>query len=207
MKAAWVRPGGGRIPDGTKLARYGITTLYWDATDPVLQTKNADGMGFLDEMRKYVRVGITRDPNWGSLPSGWQLAQAMSHDLDLLESANKQCYVIADIEALWQRGSGFVLEWLKKWRELRPTRVTAWTTEPTQGGVISDELVAAINADPNLVVVPQIYYAGMVDAVESRVVLDLAARRIRPDRIYPYYDAEDMPAAWDGIVFDFARLP
>jgi hypothetical protein len=47
----------------------------------------------------------------------------------------------------------------------------------------------------------------MVDAVESRVVLDLAARRIRPDRIYPYYDAEDMPAAWDGIVFDFARLP
>jgi len=206
VKAAWVRPGGPRIPDGGKLAKYGITTLYWDATDPVLMTTNKAKEPFLVEMRKYVRVGITRDPVWtGS--TGKQLAGLLATDLHRLESDNLQCYVIADIEALWQRGSAYVLEWLKAWRTLKPTRVTAWTTEPTQGGVISDELVTAINNDPNLIVVPQIYYAGMVDAVESRVVLDLAARKIRPDRIYPYYDAGDMPAAWDGIIFDFAALP
>jgi hypothetical protein len=206
MKAAWVRPGGGRIPDGTKLARYGITTLYWDATDPVLLTKNQDGVLFLDEMRKYVKVGITRDPNWGSL-SASQLAAAMNGDIVSLASENKQLYVIADIEAMWRRGSAYVLEWLSAWRSLRPTRVTAWTTEPNQGGTISDTLRDRINSDPNLIVMPQLYYAGMVDAVESRVALDLAARGIRTDRIYPYYDAEDMPAAWDGIVFDFAKLP
>jgi hypothetical protein len=205
MRAAWVRPGGPKYPDPEKAKKYGITRHYWDATDPQVDSK------FLDAMRTRTEVGITRDPNWGNL-TAVQLAQVLRDDLARLASPSfgaglKQCAVIVDIEAMWQIGSGYVLEWLTEWRRLRPSRPTCWTTEPFQGGTISDELVTRINLDPNLVVVPQIYYAGMVDAVESRVVLDLAARRIRPDRIYPYYDAADLPAAWDGIIFDFALLP
>lgn len=200
VKAAWVRPGGGAVPDGDKARRYGITTLYWDATDPQISA------AFFDKVRGWgFKPGITRDPVWDGA-SGKQLAQKLDEDLRRLGSDNKTCYCMVDIEAMWQRGSGYVLEFLAEWRKLRPTRITSWTTEPFQGGTISDELVTRINNDPNLTVIPQLYYAGMVDAVESRVVLDLAARRIRPDRIFPYYDAADMPAAWDGIVFDFAVL-
>ncbi len=75
-RAAWVRPGGGRIPDGNKIKTYRLETLYWDATDPVLETKNAQNILFLDEMRKYCKVGITRDPNWGNL-SAVDLARTM----------------------------------------------------------------------------------------------------------------------------------
>lgn len=183
------------------MQRYGIDTLYYDATDDQVDS------AFLDELRGLkIKVGVTRDPVWGNLDAV-TLARTMDADLARLGSANKQCYMIADIEAMWQRGSAYVLAWLKEWRSLRPSRITAWTTEPFQGGTISDELVGKINTDPNLIVVPQLYFAGMVDAVESRVVLDLAQRRIRPDRIYPYYDAEDMPGAFDGLVFDFNKLP
>jgi hypothetical protein len=201
VRAAWVRPGGGKIPDGAKMQRHGIDTLIYDATDPQVDAS------FLAELRGlHIRVGFTRDPGWTNA-TGASLADLMDADLKRFKSDNLQCFCVADIEAMWQRGSAFVLEWLTEWRRLRPTRATAWTTEPGQGGTISDELRDRINLDQNLLVVPQLYYSGMVDAVESRVVLDLAARRIRPDRIYPYYDAEDMPAAWDGIVFDFAKLP
>ena len=202
MKAAWIRPGGGAIPDGDKARRYGITTLYWDATDPQISDK------FFEKVRTWgFKPGITRDPVWDAGMTGTQLATRLSADITRLGSDNKTCYCMVDIEAMWQRGSSYVLDFLTEWRKLRPNRITAWTTEPFQGGTISDDLVARINADPNLIVVPQLYYSGMVDAVESRVALDLAVRRIRPDRIYPYYDAEDMPGAWDGIVFDFAKLP
>lgn len=200
MKAAWVRPGHPRIPDGGKIQRWGVDTLIYDATDPQVDA------AFFKELRGlHIKVGMTRDPNWGN-KSAIDLARQMDADLVDKGSQNLQCTMIADIEALWQRGSGYVLAWLTEWRSLRPTRATMWTTEPFQGGVISDALVAKINTDPNLIVVPQLYYAGMVDAVESRVALDLAGRKIRPDRIYPYYDAEDMPGAWDGIVFDFDKL-
>jgi hypothetical protein len=201
VKAAWIRPGGGAIPDGAKAHAWGITTLFYDATDPQI---SAD---FFEKVRSWgFKPGITRDPTWNSA-SAVDLAREMDADLVRLGSENKTCYAMADIEALWNRGSAYVLAWLTEWRRLRPTRQTFWTTEPMQGGVISDTLVARINSDPNIIVVPQLYYKGMVDAVESRVALDLAGRKIRPDRIYPYYDAEDMPAAWDGIVFDFAKLP
>ena len=201
MKAAWVRPGHPRIPDGGKMSRWGIDTLFYDATDPQVDA------AFFKELRDlHIKVGLTRDPGWTNA-TAVDLARQMDADLVRVGAANLQCYMIADIEALWRRGAQYVIDWLTEWRTLRPTRMTLWTTEPNQGGVISDALVAKINTDPNLIVVPQLYYAGMVDAVESRVVLDLAGRKIRPDRIYPYYDAEDMPGAWDGIIFDFNALP
>lgn len=201
MKAAWIRPGGGAIPDGNKAKAWGINTLFWDATDPQIDAT------FFDKVRSWgFTPGITRDPIWtGS--TGTDLARLLDADLVRLGSGNKTCIAMVDIEALWARTAQYVINWLVEWRTLRPTRKTYWTTEPGQGGVISDVLVAKINLDPNLVVIPQLYYSGMVDAVESRTVLDLAGRKIRPDRIYPYYDAENMPAAWDGIIFDFDKLP
>jgi hypothetical protein len=201
VKAAWVRPGGPAIPDGNKARAWGINTLYYDPRDPQISPK------FFDNLRLWgYKPGLMRDPSWNGL-SAVDLARQMDADITNLGSDNKTCYAMADIEAMWNRGSQYILAWLTEWRRLRPTRMTLWTTEPNQGGTISDELVARINADPNLVVVPQLYLSRMEDTVESRTVLDLAKRKINPDRIYPYYDAEDMPAAWDGVIFDFAKLP
>jgi hypothetical protein len=209
VKAAWVRPGGPKYPDPEKAKKYGITRHYWDATDPAVDSK------FLDAMRTRTEVGITRDPSWGNL-TGKQLAQTLSDDLVRLASPSfgaglKQCAVIVDIEAMWQRGSGYVLEWLTAWRNLRPTRPTCWTTEPFQGGTVSDELAARINADPNLIVVPQLYFGAMVPAVESQVAMEMVSTSGRRDidrsRVKCYYDAAHLPLAWDGIVFDFNALP
>lgn len=200
MKAAWVRPGHPRIPDGGKMARWGIDTLFYDATDPQI---DADFFKLLRSL--HIKVGLTRDPVWNNA-TAVDLARDMDADLIRVGAANLQCYSIADIEALWRRGAQYIIDWLTEWRHLRPTRTTFLTLEPMQGGLLSDTLVAKINADPNLIVVPQLYYDKMVPAVESRVVLDLSKRKIRDDRIFPYYDAEKMPGAWDGVVFDFDKL-
>lgn len=204
MRAAWIRPGGAAVPDGAKAKRYGIDTLYWDATDPVISAE------FFDKVRSWgFKPGITRDPGWTGA-SGTQLATLLADDLHRLGSDNKTCYVIADIEAMWQRGSGFVLEWLSAWRAMKPTRITSWTTEPFQGGTVSDELAARINADVNLTVIPQLYFSGMEPANEAQVALEMAQTNGRRDilrsKIKCYYDPANLPAAWDGIVFDFAVL-
>ncbi len=208
-KAAWVRPGGPRIPSGAVIAKYRLETLYWDATDPVLTP------AFLDEMRKYCKVGITRDPGapgspWGNL-NAVDLARQMDADLVRLGSDNKQCYVIVDIEAMWKRTAKFVIDWLVEWRKLRPTRVTAWTTETLQGGTVNDELAARINSDVNLVVIPQLYDQNMVLYPEGAVAMEMAQAQGRRDisrfKIKCYYDAAKLPFDWDGIAFDFAKLP
>jgi hypothetical protein len=205
VKAAWVRPGGGAVPDGDKAKRYGIDTLYWDATDPQISVE------FFDKVRSWgFKPGITRDPGWTG-GDGVKLATVLNDDLKRLGSDNKTCYVIADIEAMWQRGSGFVLNWLTEWRRLRPTRITAWTTEPFQGGTVSDELAARINSDPNLTVIPQLYFSQMEPANEAACALEMCQTSGRRDidraRIKSYYDPRFLPPAWDGIVFDFAKLP
>lgn len=207
MRAAWVRQGHPGIPDGTKMHKYGIDTLYYDATDPVVDS------AYLDEIRAlHIKVGITRDPVWGGL-NAVTLARTMDADLVRLGSGSgKQCYVIADIEGLWARPATYVLDWLTEWRKLRPTRFTTWTTEPVQGGAVSDALAARINADLNLKVAPQTYYDGMVPEVTEQVAMEMSVadgqrRAIHRDKIKIYYDAQHMPAAWDGIAFDFDKLP
>ncbi len=194
------------------MTRHGIDTLYYDATDPVIHSKNSSDVLFFDELRSlHIKVGITRDPVWGNLDAV-TLARTMDADLAGVASQNKQCYMIADIEGLWARPATYVLDWLTEWRRLRPTRFTIWTTEPVQGGAVSDALAARINADLNLYVVPQDYYVGMVPEVSSQVAMEMCVasgqrRPILRSKIKNYYDAAKLPAAWDGVAFDFAKLP
>lgn len=202
MKGAWVRPGGPKYPDPLKAKKYGVTRHYWDATDPQIDSV------FLDQMRTRTEVGFTRDPRWGDL-SAVDLARTMDADLVRLGSANKQCAVIADIES---HDAVYVVAWLKEWRKLRPARVTGWTMEPNQfdtgpGGWVTPALVTTVNADPNLMVFPQLYLGDMTPAVESLVATEVVAAGVRRDRVRCYYGPKAMPAAWDGIVFGLAELP
>ncbi len=205
MRAAWIRPNGAHIPDGAKARRYAIEYLVWDATDPQIDA------AFFDEVRGWgFKPGITRDPGWTN-SDGPALATLLDKDLKRLGSSDKPCLVVADIEKLWQRGPQFVLDFLTAWRKLRPTRTTVWTTEPLQGGMVSDELAAAINADKNLLVAPQLYDDVMTPYPEGAVLLEMGQnpdrRNVARQRIVSYYAAAHLPFAWSGLVFDFAVLP
>jgi hypothetical protein len=205
MKAAWVRPGS-PIPDGQNLVKHGITDLVWDATDPFV---TADSMEEVWTEWRF-RPWLTRSADWDDVPAA-TLAQQMDDDIERVQRDNRPLGMIADIEALWRRTSVYVVSWLRAWRVLRPTRRTAWTTEPFQGGAISDGLAALVNSDVNLLVVPQLYFGNMAPAVESQVAMELiqtdGRRPIRRDRLRCYYDAARLPAAWDGFAYDEAKLP
>jgi hypothetical protein len=211
MHAAWIRPGGPRIPDGTKAKRLGIDTFVWDATDPVIaetRMENGQTVYFFDDVRTWgFKPGITRDPTWTDATPA-QLATLLDSDLKRLGTSDKTCLVVADIEAMWKRGASYVVDFLAAWRKLRPTRTTVWTTEPLQGGTVSDALAAAINADKNLLVAPQLYTDTMALMPEGAVLLEmgqnLERRNIARQRIVAYYDAAHLPAAWSGLAFDFA---
>lgn len=194
MKHALVLPGGPKVPDLAKAARLGITRFYWSAEDNQIDTSLFDAM-----RAKGYEVGLMRDPHWDNR-SPQSLAEKLHDDIIRLGSHAKQCAVMADIE---YHDPSYVRDFITFWRGLRPTRPTSWTLEPNQGGWFPKYLVDKVNADPNLVVIPQNYYFNMSPAVEWKTALDIAARGVRTDRISIFYGANALPAAWDGVVFDF----
>lgn len=206
MKAALVLRGGPRFPQWDKLKRYGVTRIYWEAGDPQLDAK------LLDDVRsrpcdanpavKY-EVGLMRDPSWGGNDPR-DLAETINDDLVRLGSSAKQCAVMADIE---YHDPGYIVQFLGEYRALRPTRPLSWTLEPNQSGWFSQELVWKINADPNLVVSPQLYYGNMAPAVESLVALNAAQAGIAETRIRCFYGLNNCLAAYDGFLYDPINLP
>jgi hypothetical protein len=205
MKVAWVRPGAPSL-NGPKAERYKLDGLCYDATDRTRATAE----WFAALRGWHYRPWLTRSADWGD-PTGRELAILMDADVTRVGADNLPLGMVADIEAMWQRGSAYVLEWLNEWRKLRPTRRTIWTTEPLQGGTVSDTLAARINADVNLLVVPQLYDKNMTPYNEGRCVAEMIQTRGRRDidrhRVTCYYAAHALNADWDGLVFDFDKLP
>lgn len=187
------------------MQRYGVTDLCYDATDPHV---DADFCAFLRGLG--IRPWLTYSADWGDVDA-LTLAREMDAAIVRVKSSALSLGMVADIEALWRRGSAYVLAWLNEWRQLRPTRRTVWTTEPLQGGAVSDALAARINSDINLVVVPQLYTFDMTPYPENIVALDIVQTHGRRDieraRVRSYYDSRNMPPAWDGFIWDFNGLP
>jgi hypothetical protein len=198
MKAALVLRGGPKVPDLAKLTRYGATRLYWEAAD------NQVDASLLDAVRaKGFEVGVMRDPSWdGANPI--QLAETLNADVIRLGSNAKQCAVMADIEL---HSPGYVLSFITEWRKLRPTRPLAWTLEPYQAGWFSRDLVDKINADPNLIVLPQLYFGDMTPQVESLVAMDVQSAGVSRDRVRCFYGLKNAVKAWDGCLYDLINLP
>src|SRR6266566_2789928 len=136
MHAAFVNPGGPLIPDIAKARRYGVTRLYWQANDKQLSPDL-----FTSIRNQGIEVGILRGPEWTNA-SADDLARELDADLVRLWSGDKQCAVLADIEA---HDAAYVIEFLREWRALRPRRETGWTLEPNQGGWFTAELVQELS--------------------------------------------------------------
>jgi hypothetical protein len=203
VKQALVLRGGPASIDGPKAKRWGITRIYWEADDPnatpaLLKSVRDAGLG----------VGLMRVARGETAET---LAGLLSQDLtDKGFNSNTgpdSCAAMFDNEA---HGNAYAREAIKSFRALRPTRTLLWTLESGQGGWFEPDLVDLINADPNLVVVPQIYFGTprMYPVSERFAVENLALRGVRRDRIASFYDAEKpIPYGWFGIIYDFNQLP
>lgn len=197
MKAALVLRGGAKVPSLVRATNLGITRLYWEAEDPQL-----DGPLLAAVRAKGFQVGIMRDPHWHD-DSPAVLASKLSSDLVRLGTTNKQCAVIADIEVHSPR---YVLDFIHAWRVVRPTRETSWTLEGFQGGWFSPELVNAINADVNIMVIPQAYTGNMTPQDLDQVRADTLVRGINCARYRAFYPRLPGNGYWDGIAYDLAQI-
>jgi hypothetical protein len=203
MKQALILPGGPASVDGDKAKRWGITRLYWGADDPnatpaLLKSVRAAGIG----------VGVMRVMRGETAED---LAEQMSQDLSdkgfNWSTGPDSCAAIFDNE---NHGSAYARDSIKSFRVLRPLRTLLWTLESGQGGWFEPDLVDLINADPNLVVVPQLYFGTprMYPVSERFAVENLALRGIRRDRLACFYDGEKpIPYGWFGIIYGFNQLP
>ncbi len=196
MRAVWVDAG--NDADVAKLRHYGIDSPYFDCRDPRVSRDYLDGVkaqGF--------SPGIYAAWNWRPDLDGAGFAEWLSRRLAPLQRSASFPMVCADIET---HDVGYVLAFLKRWRELRPKRVTDWTLEGFQGGLFSPHDTLAIAAS-GVGVVPQAYAGDMTPSDPVAVVLDLCSHSFAPGTISVFYDAAHLPVAWSGYAFTQGRLP
>src|SRR3990172_11857843 len=141
MRACWIDSG--NDPDWVKVKAYGMTHLYFDLFDPRVRTSYLHNV----TTRGY-GVGVYVVTNWPQVAGqdGKTFAETVSKQLSVVVPA-----VLGDVASfpkvqldIEQHDPVFILEALKRWRELRPKRDTSWTFEGEQGGWMSPEFVAEV---------------------------------------------------------------
>ncbi len=198
MRAIWVDEG--NDPAYDKLRAHGIDAIYLAMRDPRVTLAYLEGVraqGF--------RVGVYFAQDWYTYQSGALLADRISHDLTTIAPAGGPDFpcVCADIET---HDVGFILAFLKRWREHRQKRVTDWALEGFQGGLFSPTDVIHIAA-ANVGVIASTYTGSMQPLAADRVALDLVTHSFPPAMLYGFYDAAVLPLEWSGYAFTQGRLP
>jgi hypothetical protein len=201
LRNAYVFAGGGEGIDTDKAKAWTITRLWYEWNDPV-----ASGPSLHDAIKRGVQVGLKMNGGAGS-------PQAMSAALAgkgfTSSSSPYGCAAMFDDEPV---ESSSTLQQLTEWRKLRPTRFTVLTVAPFQGGRISRELAAFVNADPNLLVVVQCYvddHEGdqLYPAWAPAAIADLVAAGI-DERVLRCFIAHDarIPYGWEGVIWGFDQI-
>jgi hypothetical protein len=204
IREAYVFEGGGQGIDTAKAGRWKVQRLWYESSDPVASRSSlaaAIGRGTL--------VGLKMNG------AGAAVAEAMDHELaDHGFSASTSpliCGAMFDAEL---HNADAIVELLRRWRSLRRTRYTVWTLESFQAGWITPELVQLVNADQNLIVVPQAYVdvAGdqlyPADGAEARDELEsIGIRRERLSSFLAVKAGVQVPYGWAGILYGFQSLP
>lgn len=181
----------------TQVQRYRLDRLYIDgrqATPEIVDAVHAHG----------AEVGVFWSYAWFPSVALVDVARMMDGVLTMLKVRTKQCAVQFDFEN--HDAPGF-LTWLTEWRALRPTRATEWTLEPLQHGWFTRELVAAIEGDAHLTVIPQTFRGDMAQVAQDAVWRDLADYLPASSVKLCYDFAHGAPEAMDGFGFTLERLP
>src|SRR5438132_2340282 len=196
MKSTYCNDLNGSWPPWDKLRNLGITRIYVKPTEPDLK-------GVLDGIASQkFQVGI-----WRSNPqmSAVDLARAADADISRVGYNSKQLAYDFDIE--YPNRGTYITDWLYEWRGLRPTRSTAWTMEPNQGGWMAS-MSSFLMSDINLVLKPQTYFGGMQEVAPDEVLTDLEDHGFDRHRVELVRDGAHLPYSWkNGTVFTTQRIP
>jgi hypothetical protein len=209
VKACLVCGGGPKWPDGQKLARAGVTRLYYEANNPEIDA------AFMQQLRDWgYEAGVMRDPVWNNYTdSPEQFIAKVNDDIDRLAPKNPdgsrpQLAVMLDIE---KHDADYVYRALKEFDRTNTGRNYVWTMEYHQAGWFSPELVDHINADAQCRVVPQLYYGDMSNCVDSHAsARDMYAVRVNDNRLAFFYSLRvPIPHDWDGVLYleSWEQLP
>jgi hypothetical protein len=206
FRAIWIDAG--NDADYAKLARYGIDRPYFDIRDPRVTQQY-----LLEVHARGFKPGVYAAWNWPEAgKTGPSFASWLSAALEAVAPSSASTFptVCVDIEL---HSPAYVLAFLKRWRELRPARVTDWTLEGFQGGLFSPLDTLAI-ARANVRIIAQLYTGSMAPLAADRVALDLVLHSFPPARIFGFYDAATLtpepgaePSRWEGYAFTQGRLP
>jgi hypothetical protein len=217
MRAIWIDAGA--QPDTTRLAAQNIKRAYFPShiyaggqwvRNPVLTADYLYGpapqrnAGWHEAVGS---VGIYFGSSWPVFWSAVDLARELDAVLTMIGANNRQCAVHVNREQHDFDLVGFMDEW----RALRPSRETAYVIEGMQGGRLSAQQIAVINADPNLVVLAEAFYdaqgQSMLPFDRDRVRCDLIDYGVARSRASVMYDAARLNDRWDGCAFTQGRLP
>jgi hypothetical protein len=199
MKAVWVDTG--NDPQWEKLARHGITRLYFPMSDPTGDVQRR----LADTKARGLVGGLYSAWNWYDGFNGPEYAKA-THDR-VKQIAPKATSTWPKIQLDDEtHDPDRIIQMLSTWRTLRPTTDTSWTLESMQGGWFAPALVAAI-VKLKIRVVPQCYIGNMWPVCTLTAARDLTKRGVPDPLITPFYDAAALPVGWDGFAFTQGRLP
>ena len=204
MRACWIDSG--NDPDWVKVKAHEMTHLYFDLFDSRVRTSYLHNV----TTRGY-GVGVYVVTNWPQVAGqdGKTFAETVSKQLGVVVPA-----VLGDVASfpkvqldIEQHDPVFILEALKRWRELRPKRDTSWTFEGSQSGWMSPEFVAEV-ISRRVRLVPQLYNGAMTEVWDSLTeARELVAAGFPDGLISPFYDAAHLPVGWSGFAFTMGRLP
>lgn len=214
MKASLVIRGGPYVPDLEKAKAYGVNELVFEADDPALRNAPEAAANLFAALRakpEHYQIRIMRDVGWPSSGGNpLSIAKALSEDIRLYGGGREGGPALVQLSAMYDgevpHDSSFHLAVIREFFRRRPGRSLVWTIEGLQGGWISNELVAYINAHPLLIISPQSYYGNMTPIFIQYTIEDLVRRGIRRDKIQPFIHPQRADAGWYGIVYDHAKL-
>lgn len=201
MRAIWIDEG--NDANYAKLAALGITEPCYSLRDPRV-TKP-----YLQAAKAHAgvtAVGVYFAWNWWPALTGVQLAEKVSALCAPLfkSTAPDFPYVCADIEAA---DTGYAVAFLRRWRELRPQRVTDWTLEGHKGATLPAATWLVVSGLVRYVV-PQCYNGAMTQTWDTFAMADdLYDHGLPFHSVRPFYDAAHLPEWWDGYAFTQGRLP
>lgn len=217
MKWTWLRPGDNHDMSFliAKAQAWGMERVIFDSLDPDISAN------YLNDFRKLlvgagprIGVGITRAPDWegGKYAGAEAFAEKCSEDLTRLgfnsNTKPDSCVMILNREQ--PHDAADQLKMLQRWRQLRPTRWSVWAIEGHQAGWFSKELSDTLAADGNMWVAGECYLGDAQQnwPMSESYVRDDLKTKLMPGQVKAVYNGvEKVPYGWDGIVFDFARIP
>lgn len=200
MKAVWVDPG--NDPHWERIARHGITRLYFPMSDP-----EADVRRRLQDVKNRGLIGgLYSAWNWqGYTGSGADYAQATHEAVKRIAPNATPAWpkIQLDDET---HDPDRITQMMVRWRQLRPQTDTSWTLESMQGGWMPAAFAESI-VKLKFRVVPQCYTGNMETVDTLTAARDLTRRGIPDSLVTPFYDAARLPVGWDGFAFTMGRLP